>query len=80
MTRTARFFKGIIMKVKIELEPNETIEESEELLEKALSNKLNHSDEKYLDQAFNDFYDYIIKLHANLIEQITNELKDELKK
>lgn len=69
------------MKVKIELEQNETLEESELKLEKALKGKRKaheHSKEEYSDPALNEFHDRVSRDHLKVIEDIKNRLNLEI--
>lgn len=67
------------MKLKITLKPGQTPEHAEELLEKALKakNEFAHQ-ERYADQALNEFHDYITDRHAKLVESILKEIEEEI--
>jgi hypothetical protein len=68
------------MKVKVELTNGETIEQADELLEKALKAKAEPSEnERYADQHLNDFHDYINERHQRLVTSVLKEIEDEIK-
>lgn len=64
------------MKIKIELEANENLQDAEEELAKALKAKDDHiHDEKYADEHLNEFEAYVAKKHKDLIHTIIAEIK-----
>jgi len=67
------------MKIKITLEPNQTIEEAEKELRKALSAKEDCSGgERYFDKPLNDFHDWICSRHESLTHHIIKEIVKEI--
>lgn len=73
------------MKVRVELEPGEIVEEAEMALEKALKAKVQsrkeyHNTERYADQAIEDFHKMIMDKHYKLIEGLVKEIKEEVHK
>lgn len=73
------------MKVKIEFEENETIEEVEERLEKALKQKRMTREqyldvERYSEQFVEDFHDSFVKRHNELVKDVLRNIKAEIEK
>lgn len=71
------------MKIKVELENNETPEQAEELLEKAVKKKIQsrkeyYSSERYYDEAIEDFHQLVTKEHQETLEQAIEEVQDAL--
>ncbi len=68
------------MKVKITLDENETIEQADELLEKALVMKKDCSHgERYSDEYLNEFHEHVCKRHAELVNSLIEEVQQEIK-
>lgn len=73
------------MKVKINLEENETLEEAEQKLEKALkmkqqSRKEYFEAERYADQHVEDLHERVVKDHEELLKRLIDKVADEIKK
>lgn len=73
------------MKVRIELDENETVEEAEEALEKAIKSKIQSRNEyfakeRYADQHVEDFHEEIIKEHETLLKRLVDDIKHNVKK
>ena len=65
------------MKIKIELEKDETLGDAEELMEKALKVKseCDHG-ERYSDEALNEAHDLICSRFQNLLNSIGSEVEE----
>lgn len=65
------------MKIKVELEKDETVEQADEFLAKALvrKNECDHG-EKYADEAMNEAHAHICGLFANLSQDLQTEIKE----
>lgn len=65
------------MKVKVELEPNETIGDAEEFLEKALHAKqeCDHG-ERYADPIFNEAHDLICERFEQMVSDVQKHVMD----
>lgn len=63
------------MKIKVELQKGETLEDAEELMEKALKAKseCDHG-ERYSDEALNEAHDLICSRFQNLLNNINLEV------
>lgn len=69
------------MKVKVNLENGETLEQAEEKLEKALKAKRECAHgEQYCDPAMNEFHDHIEARHKKVLERINQQIADEIKR
>ena len=71
------------MKVQIILEKNETREEAEELLLKALDAKKNgdyHSEDVFLDPAMEDTTKFLLASYAEILEDMFLELEMEMER
>ncbi len=73
------------MKIKVELEGNETPEQAEELLEKTVKKKIQSrkeyfSSERYYDEAIEDFHKLVIDLHSETLEQTIKEVQEAVKR
>ena len=69
------------MQIKIELENNETQEEADEKLLKALKGKKELKEklgERYADDMINEFHDLIMEEHLNVLEDIKDKIQGEL--
>lgn len=69
------------MKVKVELEKHETLDEADELLEKALHAK--HEDshgERYADPILNEFHDYLNIMANQTLTRIKEQIEGELQR
>jgi len=70
------------MKIKIELDDNETIEQAHEALEKAINiKKLTHDhedEERYADEYLNEFEAYLIEHHKNVLDTVIKRLQQAL--
>ena len=67
------------MKIKVELGKDETIEDSEEFLKKALKIKSECTGkEQYNDPALNDFHDSICDKHSDLLDKLLKDIKEEI--
>lgn len=65
------------MKIKVELENEETIEQADEFIMKAISNKTECTHgERYSDDAMNEAHDHICSLFANLTKDLELNVKD----
>lgn len=67
------------MKVKIELEEHEHLDDADELLEKALHRKADPS-ESYEEASFNDFHDHMTAVHNNLLKRISQDIQAEIER
>lgn len=68
------------MKIKVNLEKGESIEDADQFLEKALKLKKDSKEpERYHDQAFEDFVSEIDVQHKKLLEDLLEDIKVELK-
>lgn len=65
------------MKIKVELSNDETVEEADEFLMKAISTKAecNHG-ERYSDDAMNEAHAHICKLFETLTLELQTTIKD----
>ena len=62
------------MKVKVELEKNETIEDAEEFLAKSVATKQECSGgERYADEWLNEMEAYVCSAHRKLLDGISEE-------
>lgn len=69
------------MKLQVTLEKSETIEQAEEVLEKALKAKHDCSGgERYLDPAMNEFHDHVESKHSQLVDSILKDIAAELER
>lgn len=71
------------MRIKVELEGNETPEQAEELLEKAIKKKVQsrkeyYSSERYYDEAIEDFHQLVTKEHQDTLERAIDEVRDAI--
>lgn len=67
------------MKLKVELEPGETMQDADEFLAKAIKKKEQCSGgEKYNDPALEEAHEYMCKLHVDILKDIEEELKMEI--
>jgi hypothetical protein len=68
------------MKIKVELEQNETIGDAEEVLQKALNVKqeCDHG-ERYSDDAMNEAHTLICEQFDSLLTNLQQEIKDIVK-
>jgi len=67
------------MKIKIDLEEGESLDDADEFLEKALkAKKKAPNPERYHDQAFEDFYQQINERHEDVLKNVALELKELL--
>lgn len=66
------------MKVKIELEKDESIEDAEHFLVKSIRRKHECSDERYSDEYLNQFHELICERHSQLVESILKEIEQEV--
>jgi len=68
------------MKVKITLEPGQTLTDAEEILEKASKLKKECSDtERYHDEPLNEFHDYVCSRNKSILDNLMEEIEAELK-
>jgi hypothetical protein len=72
------------MKVKIELENGQTLEQAEEELLRALKGKQKVKDEpqgeRYADTMVNEFHDLILDEHEKVLEGIQEQIETEVKR
>ena len=67
------------MKIKVHLDSNETIEDADEFLEKAVAAKKNvEYHERYTDEFLNDFHEYLNRKHHLLVQSIIQSVKEEI--
>lgn len=66
------------MKVKVELEKNETIEDANEFLAKAEKLRDHSISERYPEDWLNELEAHVNKLHAAVLNQISEEVKKEI--
>ena len=65
------------MKIKVELEKGETVEDADEFMAKALTSKSEcEHDERYSDDAMNEAHDHIRGLFNSLTKDLHIEIKD----
>lgn len=67
------------MKVKIELDKHETIEQAEDFLEKSIQTKKECSEERYSSEFLNEFHDHVIQRHNKLLEDLMYQVDLEIK-
>lgn len=71
------------MKVTVNLEEGETLEQAEEELYKALRGKKKIKDqlgERYADEMINEFHDRVLDEHFKVLEEIKERVKYEVNK
>lgn len=67
------------MKIKVELDKNERIEDAEEFLVKSVATKQECSgDERYADDYLNEFESYIVSEHRKVLDRIAEEISAEV--
>jgi len=67
------------MKIKIELEKGENLQDADDQLEKIVkAKKVVHSKEKYSDDHYNAFEKLIELKHKRLVEKIVAELRESI--
>lgn len=67
------------MKLKVELESDETIEQVEDFLEKSLKAKKQCSEERYSSKFLNEFHSYVCDRHSKLLQDIAYQVDLEIK-
>jgi hypothetical protein len=68
-----------LAKIKVELGKNETPEQVEEALIKAINRKRECTGtEKFADEPINELLDYVCKKHKEVLDQIEFEVKSEI--
>lgn len=67
------------MKVRVDLDKHESVEDAEELLTKAMTAKKECSgDERYHDDWLNQFEAHVLSEHKKLMDQISHEILAEI--
>lgn len=67
------------MKVKVELDKHETIEQAEDFLEKSLQVKKECGEERYASEFLNEFHDHVCERHGKLIDDVLYQVALEIK-
>lgn len=73
------------MKIKVELEKGETLQQAEESLEKAVKAKIKSrakqdKNEKYVDEAVEDYHRIVVEHHQKLVNKVIKDIKGTLEK
>ena len=67
------------MKIKVHLEHDETIEDADDFLEKAVAAKKDVGyHERYTDEFLNDFHEYLLTKHHQFVQSIIQSIKEEI--